>query len=348
MEFSQIMDEQSLKLLSSSAAIISIGESDRDGRNVKLRLNYQHASPISSSVSQVDFSPVSSFSPEVSNSLNSRYGLPILYQNRLQPMNVLNINVQNGTASIFSPNLVGNRGNGNTGMNFSGLNSGPDCEKKMMDHRLQELEKELLGDEDEGEAVSVVTNNEWSETIQNLIVPTQNGISPSPTSSSSSCSSTSASPPPCTKQSLIDAAAAISEGDSAAAVEIITHLQQVSNPIGTSEQRLTAYMVSALKSRVNPMEHPPPASELYGKEHMLATQMLYDVSPCFKLDNQCMAARVIPNHDCSHSILDSCRRHDPQHPTELRRRTLMKHPIHAQIRHPTTDHREGRHFRLPL
>ncbi|KAL8534453.1 hypothetical protein ACS0TY_010462 [Phlomoides rotata] len=252
-------------------------------RNVKLRPNFQHASPISSSVSQVEFSPVSSFSPEVSNSLNSRYGLPILHQNRLQPMNVLNRNMQNGTASIFSTNLVGNRGNGNTGMNFSGLNSGPDCEKKMMDHRLQELEKELLGDEDEGEAVSVVTNNEWSETIQNIIVPTQNGISPSPTSSSSSCCSTSASPPPCTKQSLIDAAAAISEGNSAAAVEIITRLQQVSNPIGTSEQRLTAYMVYALKSRVNPTEHPPPASELYGKEHMLATQMLYDVSPCFKL-----------------------------------------------------------------
>ncbi|KAL8474621.1 hypothetical protein ACS0TY_031174 [Phlomoides rotata] len=116
-----------------------------------------------------------------------------------------------------------------------------------------------------------------------IFVPTQNGISPSPTSSSFSCSSTSASPPPCTKQSLIDAATAISEGNYAAAVEIITHLQQVSNPIGTSEQRLTAYMTSALKSRVNPTKHPPLASELYGKEHMLATQMLYDISPCFKL-----------------------------------------------------------------
>lgn len=192
----------------------------------------------------------------ISSSLDySRYG-------RLQALNVLN---RNG-----SP-LVGNN------MNFS--------EKKMMDDRLQELEKELLGDEEgaEEEAASVVTTNEWSDTIQNLIVPTQKPISPSPTSSSSSCSSTSASPPPCTKQSFIDAAAAISEGNSAAALEIITRLQQLSNPIGTSEQRLTAYMVSALKSRVNPTEHPPPASELYGKEHMLSTQMLYDVSPCFKL-----------------------------------------------------------------
>ncbi|KAL8523024.1 hypothetical protein ACS0TY_013117 [Phlomoides rotata] len=122
-----------------------------------------------------------------------------------------------------------------------------------------------------------------AETIQNIIVPTQNGISPSPTSSSFSCSPTSTSPPPNTKQTLIDAAATISKGNSAAAVEIITRLQQVSNPIGTSEQRLTAYMVSALKSCVNPTEHPPPASELYGKEHMLSTQMMYDVSPCFKL-----------------------------------------------------------------
>lgn len=258
-------------------------------RNVKLRPNYQHASPISP-VSAVDFSPVSSISSEVSsvsNSLNSRYGLPILHQHRLQPLNVSNRNVQKVSTSIFSPNLAGNKGNGNTGMNLSGLGSevlGQECEKKMMNHRLQELEKELLGDEEDGEAVSVVTNSEWSETIQNLIGPTQKPISLSPTSSSSSCSSTSASPPiPCTKQSLIDAAVAISEGKLAVAAEIITRLQQVADPRGTSEQRLTAYMVSALKSRVNPTEHPLPVSELYGKEHTLSTQMLYDVSPCFKL-----------------------------------------------------------------
>ncbi|KAG6429494.1 hypothetical protein SASPL_107545 [Salvia splendens] len=152
--------------------------------------------------------------------------------------------------------------------------------KMMMNHRLQELEKELLGDEVDGDEVSVVTHSDWSEAIQNLIAPTKMPISPSPTSSSSSCSSTSASPPILTtKQSLIDAAAAISEGNLAAATEIITRLQQLANPNGSSEQRLTSFMVSALKSRVNPTG----TSELYSKEHKLSTQMLYEVSPCFKL-----------------------------------------------------------------
>lgn len=242
-------------------------------RNVKLRPNYQqHASPLTPfALPPVDFSPVPSTSPEVS--LNSRYGLPIRQQQLVLP----NRNVNNLSASVFSPNLGGNRGNTNLGSDYS--------EKKMMNHRLQELEKELLGDEDdEGEAVSVLTN-EWSETIQGLIDTNQKSISPSPTSSSSSsCCSTSASPQiPCIKQSLIDAAVAISEGKSVAASQIVTRLQQVANRRGTPEQRLTAYMISALKSRVYPTEHSRQVSELYGKEHTISTQMLYDVSPCFKL-----------------------------------------------------------------
>ncbi|KAK4436281.1 Scarecrow-like protein 8 [Sesamum alatum] len=244
-------------------------------RNVRSRVNYQHATPISP-FSTVEFSPVPSILPEassVSNSVSSRYGLPILKQHRLQPLTFSHRNVNNVC--------------GNSGTTLPGL--GPevlrqDTEKKMMNHRLQELEKELLGEEEDGEAVSVVTNSEWSETIQDLIRPTRKPISPSPTSSSSSCSSTSASPPiPCSKQSLIDAAVAVSEGKLEVAAEILTRLQQVANPRGTAEQRVTAYMVSALKSRVNPTEHPLPVADLYSKEHTLSIQMLYDVSPCFKL-----------------------------------------------------------------
>ncbi|KAL7147436.1 hypothetical protein ABFS83_06G107300 [Erythranthe nasuta] len=249
-------------------------------RNVKLRPNYQHAS-------------IPSISPEVSpmsNSMNSRYGIPIVQQHRLQQLTLPNRNVNNLCTSFFSPNLAGNDGNFNTGMGLPGPGSGSDVfgyesEKKMMSHRLQELEKELLGDDDDGEVASVVTSSEWSETIQNLIAPcNQKSISLSPSSSSSSCCSTSASPPiPCTRQSFVDAAAAISDGNMESAAEILTRLQQVANPRGTSEQRVTAYMVSALKSRMNPTEHPLPVSELHGKEHTLSTQMLYDVSPCFKL-----------------------------------------------------------------
>lgn len=244
-------------------------------RNVKLRPNFQHANPLSP-VSLVDFPSVPSVLPEVSSSLSSRYGVPVLHQHRLQPLNISNRNARSVSSGVL-----------NSGLNVPGTGlevSGHDSEKKMMNHRLQELEKELLGDEDEAEAVSVVTNSEWSDTIQNLISPTRIPISPSPTSSSSSCSSTSASPPiESTKQSLIDAAAAISEGNLAAATEIVTRLQQVANPRGSSEQRLTAFMVSALRSRVNPIEHPYSKSELYGDEHRSSTQRLYEVSPCFNL-----------------------------------------------------------------
>ncbi|KAL0371734.1 UNVERIFIED_CONTAM: Scarecrow-like protein 8 [Sesamum calycinum] len=263
-------------------------------RNVKPRPNYQHASPISP-LSPVDFSSVPSISPEVSsgssvsNSVNSRYGLPILQQHRPQSLTLSNRNVNNVSTRISLPNLavLQNKGFGSPGVSLSSPAlqvSAEESEKNMMNHRLQELEKQLLGDEEDGEAVSVVTNSEWSETIQSLMGPTQKPISPSPTSSSSSCSSTSASPAlPCPKQTLIDAAVAISEGKPEAATELLTRLQQVANACGSSEQRLTSYMLSALNSRVNPTEHPPPVSELYGKEHAASTQMLYDVSPCFKL-----------------------------------------------------------------
>ena len=42
-------------------------------------------------------------------------------------------------------------------------------------------------------------------------------------------------------------------------------------------------MIFALKSRVNPAKFPPPMAEIFSDEHSVATQSLYDVSPCFKL-----------------------------------------------------------------
>lgn len=247
-------------------------------RNVKQRPNAYPISP-------ADFSPISSMSPEVSStssvssSMSSRYRLPILQQRHLQlPLNLSNRNVNNNVLSTGTrlPNLAVS----NSGPGFEVANS----EKNMMSHRLQELEKQLLGDEDDGEPVSVVTNSEWSDTIQNLIGTSQKPISPSPTSSSSSCCSTSASPPlPCPKQASIEAAAAISEGKPEVAAEILTRLQQVANASGSSEQRLTAHMVLALKSRLSPSENPPPVSELFSIEHAASTKSLYELSPCFRL-----------------------------------------------------------------
>ncbi|KAJ4956160.1 hypothetical protein NE237_012943 [Protea cynaroides] len=269
-------------------------------RSVKQR-SYHHASPISP-LSPVDFSPpdasgsVASAAPPFT--LSGRYGPPLMQQPRPQSLNPNNSNhhLQSNIPSCNpSPpglpltNCLPPNNNNNRSVT---LDSEPESEKKMR-NRLQELEKQLLDDmdDDEGDACSVITNSnsEWSET-RNLITTTtsnqnqnqnQKPLSPSPTSSSSSTSSSSAS---CSsKQSLLDVAAAISEGKLDAATATLARLKQVSNTRGDPEQRLTAYMMSALQSRVNPTENPPPVAELGSNEHMIATQMLYENSPCFKL-----------------------------------------------------------------
>lgn len=267
-------------------------------RNVKPRPYNQLASPVSP-LSLMDFanSPeVSSVSNISSSSLSSvpRYGVPVLQQVRqpsAQPFNLGNGNF-NGVMGNYQHN---NRSN------FSRISlpnlaakqtpTSQETEGKMM-KRLQELEKQLLLDDEDGENdVSGVTNIEWSETIQNILgsssTPMQkpeNTVSPSPTSSSSSsCASSSASPATtiCPKQLLSDAASAITDGKSDSALEILTRVNQVSNALGTPEQRLSFYMTAALRSRLN--ANLTTASELYGKEHILSTQLLYDKSPCFKL-----------------------------------------------------------------
>lgn len=225
-------------------------------RNVKQRVNYQqHASPISTLSPPVDLSG-NSLSPEfsaISSISSSMYGLPVLQQLR-RPAGV----------PIIS----------DVGANIE--------EKKMMS-RLQELEKELLNDneEDQNDAVSVMTNSEWSETIQNLIGSGhKNHISPTPTSSASSCSSSSIAPPLCAKQSLIEAASAISDGKNDVALDTLTRLTKLGNTKGTSEQRLVTYMAHALMSRVQSTQSPP---GFYSTEHLESVQMLYEMSPCFKL-----------------------------------------------------------------
>lgn len=278
-------------------------------RNVKPR-TYQQSSPISP-LSQVDLSALSSISSNSNSSaMNARYGVPILQQFRPQlgsmpsgNVNAVNINGILPSAS-GNPNYASGFSFPNSVQNRGGLGSeimvGLETEKKMM-NRLQELEKQLLddNDEEEGDTVSAVTNSEWSETIQCLISPAQTQthspieypnpnnkqqISPSPTSSTSSCASSMESPPiTCPKQAISEAATAIAEGKNEVASEILTRLAQVGNVKGTSEQRLTAYMTSALRSRVSPVEYPPPVSELHGKEHEISTQTLYEASPCFKL-----------------------------------------------------------------
>ncbi|MFQ6631008.1 hypothetical protein Gotur_009297 [Gossypium turneri] len=252
--------------------------------------NYQHAYPFSP-LSPIDFScyllpdVTCNFSP--SSSMSQRYGVPVLQQLRPQQL-PLGISsgatiqaVNPGFSSAQYLNLVQAR-----------VVQAQDPEKKMM-NQLQELEKQLLDDdnEEEGDAVSVITNSnsEWSETIQTLISSSSPNkpiaISPSSSTTSSSSSTSSVASPVslCSKQTIMAVASAISEGKTDVLNEILARLVQLANAKGNSEQRLTECMLLALKSRLNSVESSPPVTELFSKEHAAATQLLYDLSPCFKL-----------------------------------------------------------------
>ncbi|THU74340.1 hypothetical protein C4D60_Mb04t32320 [Musa balbisiana] len=173
-----------------------------------------------------------------------------------------------------------------------------------MRDQLRELERRLLlDDEEEAEASapsgSAVTHAEWGEAIQRLISPPPpllptavSRLSPSPTDSSSStvsfasCSPPSSLPsPPPSRQMLLDTATALGEGNLEAVRANLAVLKRAADPRGDPEHRLMAVMIAALLSRLN---HPQvgsshPITDLRSPEHFTATQMLYDLSPCFKL-----------------------------------------------------------------
>jgi hypothetical protein len=266
-------------------------------RSVKPRINNNIFQQNTSPISTLDFS-VSNLSPELPSLMSQRYGLPLLQQlrpqhhqqhqqqqpmNLISPIGIINNNRSSNNSMMPYVNMLQNQNGGGNGMVM-----GQDREKKML-NQLQELEKQLLDDDDddnqEGDAVSVITNtnSEWSETIHNLITSSScnNPISPSPTSSSSSSFSTVTTP--VSKQTVIEAASAIYEGKTDVYTEILTRVSLVSSPGGNSEQRLIEYMLMALKSRLNSSENTTSVMELYSKEHVDATQLLYDLSPCFKL-----------------------------------------------------------------
>ncbi|KAF5743515.1 scarecrow-like protein 8 [Tripterygium wilfordii] len=276
-------------------------------RSMKPRM-YQNTSPIStlsptelSANMSSDMHYLSSFSPASALSQQQRYGLPPLQQ--LRPYHLSQMN-----AGPMLHSGVVQKG-------ISGINN---QESEKMLNRLQELEKQLLddNDDDEGDAVSVITNTNsaWSETMQSLFSSSSpTAISPSPTNSStsSSCSLSSSAATRvsnCSKESVIEAATAIYDGKAEAATEILSRLSQFANTKGNSEQRVTNYMLSALKSRSNSFESPPPVAELYGKDHIGSIQLLYDFSPCFKhgfmAANQAILDATVgePNTDKLHVV----------------------------------------------
>ncbi|KAJ6844110.1 scarecrow-like protein 8 [Iris pallida] len=169
-----------------------------------------------------------------------------------------------------------------------------------MRNQLQELERRLLLD-DEDDAVSVTagsaaTTSEWSDVMDQLLSPppaapvsTHNAPSPSPSTSSSASSSASCSPSLSTsRQLLLDTATAIADGNFETAASNLAVLKRAANVRGDPDQRLTAMMLSALLNRTGSPSSAAaaaahPFAELCSLEHQTATQMMYDISPCFKL-----------------------------------------------------------------
>ncbi|KAF2573089.1 hypothetical protein F2Q70_00003014 [Brassica cretica] len=161
-------------------------------------------------------------------------------------------------------------------------------ESENMLNSLRELEKQLLDDDDAqggDDDVSVIThsNSDW---LHGLVTPNPNPVlSSSPTSSSSSSSPSTASTTTsvCSRQTVLEIATAIAEGKTEIASEILARVSQTPSQRRNSEEKLVDFMVTALRSRINPAESSAPATELYGKEHIISTQLLYELSPCFKL-----------------------------------------------------------------
>ncbi|RCV35070.1 hypothetical protein SEVIR_7G221400v4 [Setaria viridis] len=190
---------------------------------------------------------------------------------------------------------------------------------------LQELEKQLFDDDDDESVAamsgtgSAVTNSEWEETIQQLnsitaapspglpasATPNNNnnanaGMTRSPSNSSSSTASSSASCSPPTpgaasRQLLSEAAVALADGNHEAAATHLVALKRAANQHGDAEQRLIAMMVAALSSRIVPTasalaQH---LAELCGAEQRAGSQLLHDISPCFRLALHAASAAIV-------------------------------------------------------
>lgn len=159
-------------------------------------------------------------------------------------------------------------------------------------HKLQELERELLSDNDDAFVVSALSpeqsshlDREWVDTIQNLLSEEavlhstisgesqgyHNSNKENPTSQASRSQledqkhSFSSQPEPKTsatqpridaasssRKLLVECATFISEGDNDSALAIIMKLMQVISVYGDPMQRLTAYMVEGLVARLGP------------------------------------------------------------------------------------------------
>ncbi|KAB2083204.1 hypothetical protein ES319_A05G249700v1 [Gossypium barbadense] len=160
---------------------------------------------------------------------------------------------------------------------------------------LQELERDLLGDNDVdvgdmfGTDLNMEIDDEWSDPVRTEPIhesPKESSSSESNLSSISSNKEASHFSSRTPKQMLIECAAVLAEGNIEGASAIINELRQLVSVHGDPPQRIAAYMVEGLAARVAASGKylykalrckEPPSSD-----RLAAMQILFEVCPCFK------------------------------------------------------------------
>lgn len=162
--------------------------------------------------------------------------------------------------------------------------------------KLQELEHALLDDEEDGvdEVVigpeaSMEIDEEWGDSLRNMMAYDSPKESTSSESSNlSSISSKDESLPSflTTKQLLFNCAATISEGNLEKASSMINDLRKMVSIQGEPSQRIAAYMVEGLAARLassgKVLYKALRCKEPPSFEKLAAMQVLFEVCPCFK------------------------------------------------------------------
>lgn len=155
--------------------------------------------------------------------------------------------------------------------------------------KLQELERTLLGDNNDDEDQSMEIDGDWAHPIGNELLhdsPKESSSSDSSLSSISCSKEVSLIPACTTKQMLFDAAAAIAEGNNEAALAMISELRQRVSIQGDPPERIAAYMVEGLVARMafsgKHLYKALKCKEPPSLDRLSAMQILFEVCPCFR------------------------------------------------------------------